>query len=256
MSHIFAVVSLLISLSFLASCATQPVEHSIVDPKRAAEFNAKLGLGYMQQGRYDVALQKLQKSKQQDPDNYLVYHYLATLYQQLDEEDKADEYFRLAIELNPENSAVQNNYGVFLCDKGQYKQAQRHFAKALSDPVYTTKDQTHENLGLCAQLGGDIRTAEKHLRTALKLNPKLVKGLLAMAEIRFDTREYTSASGFYQRYLEIALQTPKSLWLGILLERQLGNRNSEASYSVLLKNKYPDSKEARLLEKLQGSRGR
>lgn len=256
MRRIIGAVLLFVSLSFLVSCATPQTELSDEDAKRAAEFNAKLGLAYMQQGRYDVALQKLQKSKQQDPDNLSVYHYLATLYQRLDEEDKADEYFRLAMELDPENSAVQNNYGVFLCDRGHYKQAQRHFAKALSDPVYTAKDQTHENLGLCAQLSGDLRTAEKHLRTALKLNPRLVKGLLAMAEIHFDTRQYTSARGFYQRYIEIALQTPKSLWLGILLERQLGNRDTVASYSVLLKNKYPDSKEARLLEKLHGSRGR
>jgi len=37
------------------------------------------------------------------------------------------------------------------------------------------------------------------------------------------------------------------LWLGVRVERRLGDRNSEASYALQLRNRFPESKEARSL---------
>jgi type IV pilus assembly protein PilF len=37
------------------------------------------------------------------------------------------------------------------------------------------------------------------------------------------------------------------LWLGVRIERRLGDRNSEASYALQLRNRFPDSREARAL---------
>jgi type IV pilus assembly protein PilF len=56
-----------------------------------------------------------------------------------------------------------------------------------------------------------------------------------------------------QRYLEVGAHTAQSLWLGIRIERELGDRDALASYSLQLEKSYPDSEEARLLLESKGS---
>ena len=106
---------------------------------------------------------------------------------------------------------------------------------------------------LGAQAQGDISKAEENLKFALRLNPQSPKSLLAMAQLSFDKQKYATARKYYYDYLENSRQSPESLWLGILLENRSGNKNRMASYKVLLKGKYPDSKEAALLKKMEAS---
>ncbi|MGW8228529.1 MAG: type IV pilus biogenesis/stability protein PilW, partial [Gammaproteobacteria bacterium] len=187
------------------------------------------------------------------PENAVAQHYIAVVYQQLGEFDKAESHFRQALELTPENSDLLNNYGVFLCKDKKYQQAYPYFDKVLNDPLYPAKGSVYENVGLCAQAQGDISKAEENLKFALRLNPQSPKSLLAMAQLSFDKQKYATARKYYYDYLENSRQSPESLWLGILLENRSGNKNRMASYKVLLKGKYPDSKEAALLKKMEAS---
>jgi type IV pilus assembly protein PilF len=41
--------------------------------------------------------------------------------------------------------------------------------------------------------------------------------------------------------------TPEMLWLGVRNARKLGDRDAEASYSLLLRKKYPNSDETKAL---------
>jgi type IV pilus assembly protein PilF len=47
--------------------------------------------------------------------------------------------------------------------------------------------------------------------------------------------------------MQAAAATAEALWLGVRVERRLGDRNSEASYALQLRNKFPNSREARAL---------
>lgn len=237
---------------FLTACVSEPQREN-EDINDASDYNAQLGLAYINQGRYDIALAKLKKSIEQNPDNAVAQHYIAELYRRLGEFDKAEQHFQTALDLTPKNSSLQNNYGVFLCDEKKYEEAYRYFDKVLKDPLYNAKGAVYENIGLCAQAQGNISKAEENLKFALRLNPESPKSMLAMAQISFDKQKYSTAREYYYGYLENARQTPESLWLGILLEKRSGNKNRMASYKVLLKGKYPDSKEAALLKKMEAS---
>ena len=244
---LFVIMTLLLS-----ACVSDP-QRDGKDLNDASNFNAQMGLEYIKQGRYDVALDKLKKAVVQDPENAVAQHYIAVVYQQLGEFDKAESHFRQALELTPENSDLLNNYGVFLCNDKKYQQAYPYFDKVLNDPLYPAKGSVYENVGLCAQAQGDISKAEENLKFALRLNPQSPKSLLAMAQLSFDKQKYATARKYYYDYLENSRQSPESLWLGILLENRSGNKNRMASYKVLLKGKYPDSKEAALLRKMEAS---
>ncbi|HEB56734.1 MAG TPA: tetratricopeptide repeat protein, partial [Gammaproteobacteria bacterium] len=74
------ILALLISL--LAACAAVPMVNQ-KNLKKASEINAKLGLGYMQEGHDETALHKLLKAIKQDPENADAHQYLAVLYNRL-----------------------------------------------------------------------------------------------------------------------------------------------------------------------------
>jgi len=45
----------------------------------------------------------------------------------------------------------------------------------------------------------------------------------------------------------ISSPNPETLWLGIKIARALGDKNSEASYALQLRQQYPSSEQTRLL---------
>ncbi|MEE9575609.1 MAG: type IV pilus biogenesis/stability protein PilW, partial [Gammaproteobacteria bacterium] len=135
----------------------------------------------------------------------------------------------------------------FLCRESRFDEAEAAFLKAANNPLYATPEIAYSNAGSCAMNQGKLDIAETYFRDALQKNPRVAIALLQMAEISYDTNNYLSARGYMQRYLEISAHTAKSLWLGIQIENELGDKNTLSSYKLLLKNKFPDSKEADML---------
>ena len=103
------------------------------------------------------------------------------------------------------------------------------------------------NAGLCLSNTERKDEAEAYLRRALRLQPKQPSALLAMSELTAATGRQLSARAYLQRYVEQGQHNSRSLWLGVRIERELGDRNAASSYAMLLKAKYPDAKETRLL---------
>ena len=235
---------------FLTACTTERVIEPS-DPKHASDINSRLGLGYLKRGQYKRAMGKLDKAIRYDEDNASAYHYKAEVYRRLEEPEKAEEFFAKAIELAPEDQLIQNNYGVFLCDKGQYDKAIKIFKKPLKDPFYNNKANIHENIGLCRLRQGNINAAQDAFKEALKINPRMPKSLIKLSQIRFDAGLKKESYRLFGQYTSISQHTPESLWLGILLENERGAKNTVASYKVKLKGKYPDSKQTKLLLKLE-----
>ena len=244
-----SLATILLSL-LLSACTTESLNPG-VDYNKAAEVNAKMGAGYMNQGNYELAMVKLTKALKFDGDNMHANHYMGELHRRLGEMDKADEYFQQALDLDETDAQLLNNYGVFLCGVNRYKEAEGYFSKVLKNPLYRGKARVYENLGLCAKMKGNLATAERHFRKALKVNPKLATSLLALAQLKFDQRNQVSAYSYFQQFTKISRHTAESLWLGVLLEKARGNRSQMGNYSLRLKGKFPHSKETELLGRME-----
>lgn len=242
----------LLAALLLAGCNQVRTRDPEGVPTTAAEINASLGLSYMQQGKNDVAMTRLKRALETEPDLFEAHHYIAVLYERLGQNDLAEQHYQRALRLDGQNASLQNNYGTFLCKQGRFADSERHFLDALKDPLYKTPDQTYENLGLCARQAGDVGKAEGYLRRALQLNRKLPESLLQMAQLEFEAKRHLQARAYLQRYLAVGAHTPETLWLGIRNERILGDKNAVASYALLLKRRFPDSEEARLLLESEG----
>lgn len=239
-----------LALIFLSACTTERVIEPN-DIRLASDLNAQLGLGYMNQGQYKRAMEKLDKSLKFNPDNVLAHHYKAELHRRLNQVEEADKHFQEAMSLAPKDSNIKNNYGVFLCEQGQYDKAYAQFRNSIEDPLYAARAAAYENIGLCSLREGKLRAAEDSFKNALKINPKMPKSLIELTQLSYDRGNKKEAYDYFSRYNAIAQHSPESLWMGILLESERNNKNTVASYKVLLKGKYPDSKQAKLLEKLE-----
>ena len=104
------------------------------------------------------------------------------------------------------------------------------------------------NAGICAYKNNRVSDAENYFRRALAMQENNPVALLQMSQLSYDQDNVLSARGYLQRYLAIARHTPASLWLGIRIERELGDKDTLSSYKLALRNNFPNSREADLLD--------
>jgi len=214
-----------------------------------AELHTQIAIAYMEKGDYELAQERLDRVLAIRPDYPNAYNALGSLYQRLSQSGKAERHYRRAISLNPSYSEAYNNLGVLLCATNRQAEADGYFLKAIANPDYREPAIAMSNAGDCAYAAGDLQKAEAYLRRALSLDMKLPGPLLTMAALSLSKGDGPVAREYLQRYSDVASHSPRSLWLGIRIERRLNNPDAVSSYALLLKTYYPDSREARLLRK-------
>jgi len=241
---------LILSLTLVAGCAGGGGDDGNIKTRATtndvAETNLDLGIEYMRRGDYETALEKLDRAYKADPGYYATHNAYGLLYQRLGKPQLAEKHFRRSLSLNGNDSLTRNNYGLFLCQNRRYDEAEEQFLKAANNPLYETPAVALANAGSCAKDAGHLDKAERYFRRALKIDPKIPTALKQMSQLSYEQGNYLSARAYLQRFLENARHTPETLWLGIRIERKLGDKDAESSYGLMLRNNYPDSEEAAL----------
>lgn len=240
----------LIALALLSACAPQNAREGGPEGS-AARINVDLGKAYIANKDYSQALKKLKRALSQDPEYADAHGTIAVLYWRLGEDRKAERQFERALELDPKNSLIHNSYGAFLCNRKRLDDADRQFHLALSNPLYDHPEVAYTNAGVCMLRKPDKVKAEQYFRAALRHAPQFPPALLNMAVLSFGQKRYQESEGYLKRYQAVGQESAASLWLGIRVERQLGNLDAAASYALRLKSKFPDSEETRLLLEME-----
>ena len=222
-----------------------------VSLKQASEDNVSLGIKYLQAGKRDVAMQKIQKAIQQDPDNADAYMGEALIYGAMGNADRADDAYHTAMRKAPDDPEIQNNYAVFLCQHNKAAESEKYFLKAANNPSYSTPDAAYANAGLCAATVPDPASAEQFFRKAIDINPNLPEPLYQMAAMSYKQKKYLQGRAFIERFNSVTpQQRPDALYLAVEIERALGNQSGAAEYAKQLIKQFPSSPEA---QQLQGS---
>lgn len=239
-------VALLIVSATLAGCvsssgpsATKRQQLGSPDTERAAEINLEIGTDYLRKNNLVQAKEKIDKAVEQNPRNAKAQITAGMLYERLGDGSKAESHFAKGLALDPKNPEVQNNYGAFLCQNGKYARGEKLMIEAAGNPLYRTPEVAYLNAANCARNGGDVKRAEENLRSALKVRPKFGEALIQMADLRYKQTDYLSARGFLERYIEVGRTNAASLWLGVRIERGLGNVAAAQNYAERLKLEYP-----------------
>jgi type IV pilus assembly protein PilF len=235
-----------IGLVALAGCTTNPPAKK-PQPERAAEINLELGVEHLRKGNLAQAKEKIDRSLEQNPRYGRAHLVAGMLYNRLGDEDKAESHFERAIALEPENPEFRNNYAVYLCQQKKFERGKKVALQAAADPLYKTPEVAYLNAGNCALSAGDMQGAEDNFRKALAKQPRFGEALFQMADLKYRQTEYMSARAFLERYVAVGRTSPATLWLGVRIERGLGNKAQAQHYAQRLKTEYPSAAQTREL---------
>jgi type IV pilus assembly protein PilF len=252
---------LLLAVAALAGCQSdsskqqQPPPQPIQQPPPLqeapapirAQLHQEIAAGFYERGQMDVAIQELNQAVKLDPKNAKIYNVYGLVYATLGEEAKAQTNFLAALELAPSDSEIRQNWGWYLCTHGRPRESIPEFEQAFRNPLYKTPDIALTNAGRCSVEIGDKASAEDYYKRALTINPNNVSAAYSYALLQYRASKLPEARALIRRVNQLPNPAPDALYLGMCVERKLGDSASEASYVSQLKNRYPDSAEARAI---------
>lgn len=231
----------------------------VAEPLEAAQFNVQLGLEYLAQGRRDLAMEKLSRAIEQAPRLADAHLAMAFAYNQWGETELAATHYRRAVRLKSDDPNIRNTYGVFLCQHGNLRGAERELLAAARDAAYATPEVAWTNAGICAEKEPDLAKAERYYREALRVNGRHQDALWQLAQVSFNTGNAMQARAFLQRYVEaqqVQAWSAGSAWLCYQIEVTLGDESAARQCANRLRTDFPGTAEARMLEDAERARGR
>ena len=231
----------------LFACAGPETKLSDEEKLGGAENNVQMALNYLKQGKPQLALDKVLLALKQDPQLVSAYSAAGMIYEKHGQPELADKYFKRAIELAPDDAKTHNDYGKFLCNRKKFTKAEEHFLIAVDSNTTRSAAVAYTNAGLCAIRIPDADRAAQYFRAAIDANPEMAIPYYHLARIDFEKERYAQARRNFQSYLHYGTQTSKALLLGIGIEQALGDKEAQTQYARVLKEKFPESEEARQL---------
>ncbi len=244
----------LLLLFGLAGCVAQPTTTTGGPEARSssvgdvgAQVHTELAANYFLRAQHAVALQELAEAIKSDSGYAPAYNMLGLVHGELREDQRAEEDFRRAIALSPQFSEAHNNFGSFLCQRKRMKEAREHYETALANPLYASPEKALSNAGACSLEQGDLAAAEMYFLRAIRRAPNHASAQLGMAEVHFRQGRWLAARAVLRQLTEQAEVSPQALWLGVRVERRLGDREAEANYGAQLRRRYPESMQTQWL---------
>ncbi|EKD99123.1 MAG: hypothetical protein ACD_23C00118G0003 [uncultured bacterium] len=213
------------------------------DARRRARIRLELASNYFEMGQTAVALDEVKQSIASDATYADAYSLRGLIYLRLNDFAQAEESFRRAQALRPGDSNLLHNFGWLLCQQKKYAEADQQFARALNNPGYVARSKTLMARGLCQVGAGHYAEAEQSLIKAYELdaaNPVVGYHLSALLLRR---NELSRAQFYIRRINNSEFANSESLWLGIKVERALGDIVASRQLADQLRKRFPDSRE-------------
>lgn len=221
----------------------------------AAVANMNLGAGYLRQGRADLAIERLSRALEQNPRLADAHTTIALAYEQQNVLDEAEQHYRRATQLEPNNAAAANAYAGYLCRRDRWGDAEPLFRRAADNPTYSTPEVALTNAGMCARSAGDDAKAEQYFRAALEEQPRYGDALRNMMDLSYRSENYMQTRAFVQRYLAAQPASPDVLLVCFNVEQRLNNRAAADRCASELRSGFPTSPEVQQLQAMQQADG-
>jgi tetratricopeptide (TPR) repeat protein len=184
------------------------VSIKILIPRRrnkAAADALDKGLEYYGKGyaeNYRKAAEQFEKALGQDPKYSQAALYLGRTYNALFEEEKAEKYFKLAIELDPDYLEARASYAGMLLDTGSVDEAIRQLNAVVQRDTHHAL--AYRMLAQAYRMKDLYKESSEAAQRSIQLEPKVAETHFWMAESLRMNKNYDKAKNEYLEYLKLS----------------------------------------------------
>ncbi len=240
----------------LVACANSPpvprevrTDSDQTDADRRASVRLELAQGYFANGQLNTALDELKQALVSKPDMREATNLRSLVYAAMGETQLAEESFKRALLLFPTDADAMHNYGWFLCQQQRWAPAQAQFDLALTQLNYRAPQRTLLAKGVCEAREGRMKAAERTLARAFELDAGSPAIATNLAEVLYRNGELERARFYIKRVNAVPEQvSAASLWLGLRIERRLGNSVAVEDLGAVLRKRFASSSENQALD--------
>lgn len=243
-------------LALLAGCAGVPAsgdreirtDSDQTTAERRARVRLELAAAYFSRGQATTALDEVKQALAAKPDLAEAFNLRGLIMASLNEPTQADQSFQRALQLAPRDGDTLHNYGWFLCQQRRFDESEAQFAAAIAAPQYPDVARSWMARGVCQARQGRLPDAERSLSRSFELDPANPAAAFALADLLYLRGELERARFYVRRVNAQPDQSnAQSLWLAARIERRMGNTTGLDDFARQLRDRFPDSPEARAL---------
>lgn len=226
----------------------RPTASDETDASRRASVRLELAGAYFSRGQMTIALDEVKKSIAANPNVAAAFNLRGLIYGNLGDHELAEESFRRAMQLDPKDADVMQNFGWYLCQRERFAEADALFIRALAVPQYQDSARTLLTQGVCQSRSGKADDAERTLVRAYALEPGNPAVAVNLSEVLFRKGDMERARFYIRRVNSVpSLISAQTLWLAARIENKIGNAQGAADFSEQLRSRFPQSPEATAL---------
>lgn len=205
----------------------------------AAHLYNEWALTLDQMGRYDEALEKLQKSLSLDAQFVDTYVFLGEVYRHNSQFDEAITAYQKALELKPDRTDANRGLALLYAYQGNLDKAvEQELAVTERNP---NDRQAHQHLAILYQQQGQLDAAQREAETATQLDSNDPDNYLILGDIYRLRGEAEKSLEVYQRALSLDPQSTEAYGGLALAYEALGDLKSALDYARQALNLAPDN---------------
>jgi protein O-GlcNAc transferase len=190
------------------------------DPRNVEALNYLAALAN-QFGRFEEAVELLEKAVRQQPSNPVLRSNLGNALKDAGQPEAAEKCYRRALKSKPDFADAHSNLASVLQALGRTDEAERSARSALAlEPRHA---QAHNNLGNILGQLGRMSEAEELFRTALSINPSLADAHNNLANVAARNGDLAQAEESYRRAIQL---NPRD----VVAHHNLGNLLRDADF--------------------------
>ena len=251
--------ALLVLVTMLPGCATS--NKKMDDPnqtytasdipayRQRATNRLQLATLYYQDGKGVFALDEIKQAILVDPGLDQLYWMRGLIQMQLGDNPAAEVSFKTALTINPHSPDLKHNYGVLLCKTNRADEGLRLFDAVLQDPSYGQRAKTYLEQGICLSTVNRKDEAQASFLQSYKLDASNPTTAYMLSSLMFERHEDVRAQFYIRRVNNSEQASAESLWLGIKIERRIGNQDAVSQLAAQLNKRFGTSHQAASYER-------
>lgn len=231
MPHLLAFI--LLVLLGVSSCA--PVNQVTPKDHHQAEVHYKLATAHLQANNPTLALKELLTAVRQDPQNSSIHVALAQAYQQKKAYQLAEEHYLKALELSQGDPRYQNNIAALYLDMQEWDRAIDYFDKASQNLLFVNAHVALAGKAYAYFKKNDYPTALTLFKEVTTLAPRYAPAYYHQSEVYRALNNREMEMVFLQRAVDIAPQFLQARYrLAVLLAEENALDDAEQQLKMII----------------------